>query len=204
MNERQIRRGRSAAGFTVAELLITLIIISLAFSTAAAALPVAVRAYHSVTNAANAQMLLSTTLVELRSELGTATEVIVQSDKSVRYSRTGDSGGSAEITFVDDGETPGIRIRTMDSKAEDGKGSFVTRMLVSEAATTKELQLTASVDIRGKYLVIKDIVVKNRKTGAVLIRADKDGDPDKTMEYMIYTMVEPRDERSGPTPDPDP
>ncbi len=68
-------KNRSTAGFTFAELMITMLILMLVTLLLASGLPVAVNAYSKVIDHANAQLLLSTTVTRLQEELSTAVEV---------------------------------------------------------------------------------------------------------------------------------
>ena len=63
---------RSQQGFSVAELLVTTIILLLASIIMAAGVPAAFTAYRNVMDASNAQLLLATTTVRLRDELSVA------------------------------------------------------------------------------------------------------------------------------------
>ena len=66
---------RRSGGFTLAETLMTVLILLMVSSVLAAGIPVAVQAYDKVIDAANAQLLLSTTISRLEEELSTAVEV---------------------------------------------------------------------------------------------------------------------------------
>ena len=70
-----ISRLKSRRGFTIGEVLVSVLILMMVFSIVAAGIPAAANAYYKVVDAANAQMLLSTTLTRLRTELSTATQV---------------------------------------------------------------------------------------------------------------------------------
>ncbi len=78
------RKRKNTRGFTLAETLITLLILLMVASIVAGGIPSAARAYTSAMDAANAHALLSTTVNALRSELSTAW--------NVRLENEGDSG----------------------------------------------------------------------------------------------------------------
>ena len=63
---------RDAHGFTLAETLLAVLILLMVSGIVAAGIPVAKKAYEKVVLAADAQLLLSTTVAELRDEIGTA------------------------------------------------------------------------------------------------------------------------------------
>ena len=75
MRKRMISRLKSSGGFTIGEVLVSVLILMMVFSIVAAGIPAAANAYYKVVDSANAQMLLSTTLTRLRTELSTATQV---------------------------------------------------------------------------------------------------------------------------------
>ncbi len=66
---------RRKAGFTIVEMLMTTLILLMVTAIVAAGVPVAINAYQKVLDAANAQLLLSTTISRLQEELSTAVEV---------------------------------------------------------------------------------------------------------------------------------
>lgn len=73
-----MRRKKSArGGFTLAETLMVVLILLMVSGVVAAGIPAAANALNKVVEASNAQLLLSTTMTKLRTELGTATEVSV-------------------------------------------------------------------------------------------------------------------------------
>lgn len=82
LNERRHGKG----GFTLTEMLVTLLILVLASTLLATGVPVAIDTYHKTVNSANAQMALSTTLTVLRSELGASSKVkMVAGDDKIYY-----------------------------------------------------------------------------------------------------------------------
>lgn len=77
---------RRKAGFTIAEMLIAVLILLMVSAVLAAGVPVAVNAYNKVIDAANAQLLLSTTVTRMEEELSTAVEVWTEESKLTSYS----------------------------------------------------------------------------------------------------------------------
>lgn len=69
------RKLNSAKGFTLAEMLVVILILVMVAGVVAAGIPVASEAYVKVVDSANAQVLLSTTVAALRDELSTASQV---------------------------------------------------------------------------------------------------------------------------------
>ena len=93
--KRIIRKLKNTAGFTLAEMLLTVVILLLASGVVATGMPAAVNAYRNAIDAANAQVLLSTTVNALRDELSTARDVQV-SGKTITYTGT-DTGSRSTI-----------------------------------------------------------------------------------------------------------
>ena len=90
-----MRKLKNTAGFTLAEMLLTVVILLLASGVVATGMPAAVNAYRNAIDAANAQVLLSTTVNALRDELSTARDVQV-SGKTITYTGT-DTGSRSTI-----------------------------------------------------------------------------------------------------------
>ncbi len=64
-------------GFSITELLVAILILSMVSSVVAGGIPVAKEAYEKITLSANAQVMLSTTISALRNELCTASDVTI-------------------------------------------------------------------------------------------------------------------------------
>lgn len=112
-----LRKLHKTGGFTLTELMATMVILLLVAGIVAAGIPAAARAYVKVVDAANAQVLLSTTMTVLRDELGQATKVNVASattgegDGAVtEYTITYRGGNTGSETVLENG-TNGIVIR---------------------------------------------------------------------------------------------
>ncbi len=154
MKRKLISRLRSRRGFTLGELLVTLLIIAMVTGVVAAGVPAAARAYTNAMDSANAQMLLSTTMTLLRDELSTAviksaadvtTSSISYTDAYGNRARlyvgegtvsSGEGTGGSDDDAGSSDETasyPGIYIET--SGASEGTGG--TRLLVSREASGK-------------------------------------------------------------------
>lgn len=94
---------RSRAGFTLAEMLITMLILLMMTAVVAAGMPAAVGAYKKVIDASNARILLSTTVTELRAELSTAMEVELDGALNVTHYSNGERGQWSNLVNSDDG-----------------------------------------------------------------------------------------------------
>ena len=117
MIRRTAARLRGTAGMTLAELLIVLIILGFVTAILAAGLPTAISAYRKISDASNAQVLLSTGMTRLREELGTATEVeVLEIGGEPTELRYRNSSGSMACIYADyreavtDATEPGLAI----------------------------------------------------------------------------------------------
>ncbi len=152
-------------GFSLAEMLVAVLILLMVSAVVAGGVPAASNAYSKAVDAANAQVLLSTAATALRDELGTAKNVSVTQNVSisddkgtVRY-YSADNGNYSELSVdISDGR-PVILVtsylgETVENSASgDSAGSgasdtlgagtpTVQWELVSSAAITKKLGLT--------------------------------------------------------------
>ena len=88
-------------GFSLTELLAAVLILGMVSSVVAGGIPVARDAYNKVTVSANAQVLMSTTISALRSQLGVGKIDSVGVDgKSIKY-LNGKNGANSEISLSD-------------------------------------------------------------------------------------------------------
>ena len=126
---------RDKRGFSLGEMLATVMILVLAAGMLAAGVPLAANAYRSVVETANAQVLLSTTMTALRTELGSAqtveTQAAEETGKITYYSIdtmktqiANANGSEAGIWF-----TPYITIKESDQPDYSHR-----RLLISAAA----------------------------------------------------------------------
>lgn len=93
----------SKSGFSLAEMLMVVMVVLLSTAVIAAGIPAALRAYRNVSDSANAQVLLSTTLTKLKDELGSATDInINNSTHKITY--TNCFGSQSEIFPSTDAE----------------------------------------------------------------------------------------------------
>ena len=76
MNKKKHRLLHGSSGFSMAEMLLAMLILMMASAILAQGVPLAVDIYEKIVDSANAQVLLSTTMVRLRDEIGLTTEII--------------------------------------------------------------------------------------------------------------------------------
>ena len=103
MGERIRRKAHSQAGFTLAETLMAVLIMLMVSGVVAGGIPLAQRAYTRVLDAANAQVLLSTTVTALRRELGTAGNIEINEDGEVLTYVSAKTGAYSALTQTEDG-----------------------------------------------------------------------------------------------------
>ncbi len=92
-----VRKLKREAGFTFTETLVAVVILVMVSATA---LPAAMNAYRNAVDAANAQVLLSTTVNALRDELSTAWDVQTSDGTTITY-KSADTGDKSVITIQD-------------------------------------------------------------------------------------------------------
>lgn len=189
-----VKRGMKAeqrknlrAGFTLAEMLVALLILLMVSSVVAAGIPVAVRAYTKVTRSANAEVLLSTSVSALRDQLGTARDITVSEDKkSVTYF-SDDTGSYSRIDLSSDpDQKDNIMITEYlvpelisdngggSSGANGGSGQGISWPLVSNAAATRELYITyGTISYENGIISISNLAVKMKISKDVLTSIEK-------------------------------
>ena len=134
---RRMRKLKKRAGFTLAEMLLAILILLMVSSIVAAGIPAARNAYEKVVLGSNAQILLSTTVAMLRDELGTAWNVETGGSKDELRYFSADTGAVSRL-YIDDNmimlqEFAGLE--GIDSSMSTG----TARPLVSETAATGDL-----------------------------------------------------------------
>lgn len=120
---RKRRRSSRRAGFTLVELLLSLLIVAMLSLMLVSGTQLAARANVTVTDQANAEVLLSTCVTMLRNELGTAAAVTVGEDgKDVTFQR----GSTGYVVTIRSGaETSG------------GTGSSMDKIMITEYGTER-------------------------------------------------------------------
>ena len=130
---------RSSAGFTLVETLMALVILVILTGVVAMAITPAFKSYTSAVDASNAQILLSTTTAELRSELGLAQAQQPGSD-GVLYYKTSE-GYWASLESTDQGIEKHVYLGDEPGQNElEGSPT----LLVSKAAQTDSLRVRFS------------------------------------------------------------
>ena len=184
-------------GFSLAEMLVAILILLMVSSVVAGGVPAASNAYSKAVDAANAQVLLSTAATALRDELGTAKNVSIEGT-TIRY-YSADNGNYSELTVDGSDEKKpvilltsylGEKIRNSTTDPSAGSGATTTYgageetvqwELVSQAAITKKLGLKyESVKYNNGIITFTDLkVLKNLN---ILAKLD-------TLEIKVISMA---------------
>ena len=159
------RNNRNAAGFSVAEMLVAVLLILIVSAVVAAGMPMARQAYEKAVDAANAQTLLSTTVTTLRSELGEASDITTTSTtvdgvagKELESFRSARTGARTELSNPDSGIM--VKDYADNSLPRD-------HLLVTTQAATKRLSTSYShilYDDASGVFTITDLCVKRNGT----------------------------------------
>ena len=196
MIRRASGRLRGRAGMTLSELLIVLIILGFVTAILAAGLPTAIGAYRKISDAANAQVLLSTTMTRLRTELGTATELEVPEGGGAEIRYRNSSGSMACIygDYREDGGTePGLVIVNYapDQAITRSEASRPVRLTVKDWQDREMYPYFSGVayDRASGVVTITGLSVRVTEAGGtertVLTLADPDDSSDMAFEVRV-------------------
>ena len=167
-----IKKLHNSQGFSLTELLVAVLILSLVSATVAGGVPVARDAYNKVVVAANAEVMLSTAISAIRNEIGTADNVKVSSDNKVYYHKLSTGSMNEMSSDGSDGISLRENIKWDPAKEEEdtesaGSESGSSRRLVSQKAGTDELIITYdTVSKSGNIVSFSKIQVKRIKGGS--------------------------------------
>lgn len=126
-----LNKFKNKNGFTLAETLITVLILLMVSGIVAGGVPAAANAYIKAVDAANAHVLLSTTVNALRDEFSTAWDVSQDGSGAIMY-YSSDTGSQSRIT-VENGVIM-LQEYVIDELLDDAK-TVARRPIVSEATT---------------------------------------------------------------------
>ena len=164
---------RSVSGFSLTEMLVTLLIMTLVSTLLATGIPVAIDTYHKTVNSANAQIALSTTLTVLRSEIGTSTDVRVVGGKIYYVTDEGYWASIGNPTPHGDATFRGLEKQYYTGTPESVTADSITGLtkmedlclpVVSDSAITQPLHVTFSVETLNagdKQVTISSLLVKD-------------------------------------------
>ena len=178
-----LKRLKSNRGFTLAELMIAMMIMLMVTGIAAGGIPVAINAYTKVVDTANAQVLLSTTITKLREELGTAENIRI-SGTTITYES--ENGSESRIYTTDSG----IMIREYADIVSDETDKTYEHLLISKSAANKNLYVTysgASMDTSSGILTLKAVRVLHESGGELAnLKCAENGDGEVKIRVLSY------------------
>ncbi len=186
---RKLKRNR---GMTLAEVLIAVLILLMVTAVVAAGMPVAANAYTKVVDAANAQVLLSTTMTALRDQLETA-------EKEIERGGTGEgespfvqyySSETLRTTLVSTDE--GIMLYPYENETYtvDSNNEY-KRPLVSTAAATKNLYARfESIEFKDGVFTVTGLQVCRKGTDQVITEIPGESGASGTGTYLIRILNE--------------
>lgn len=172
---------RAVQGFTLTEMLVTMLILALASTLMATGIPVAIDTYHRTVNSANAQVALSSTATVLRAELGVASQIVSENPDGTGKLYYKDGDGFWASIENGAGSSQGLMKQYyMGSIGVDGAASGLAPIepetprhpLLSDTAITPGLMVTfGSSTYSDGYVEFKDLEVKDVQ-GHTLARID--------------------------------
>ena len=161
------RKLKSCKAFTLAEMLLAVLILLMVTAIVAAGIPVAKNAYEKVVLSSHAEVLLSTTISTIRNELGTARNVDVQPTAapgtSITYYNPSRSAYS-RIYLSDNANKKEIMFQRYYKK-DEMSDDYTAVPLISSKTATADLYITyASVSYADGVLTFSNLSV-NRESG---------------------------------------
>ena len=158
-------------GFTIAEMLVAIIILLMVSSIVAAGIPVAREAYEKIVLTSNAEVLMSTAITALRNELGTAKDIEADGSQIVYYNS---ARGSTSKIFTEDSD---IKIQRYFSNTGLSQNSNKVNLLMHLAEGVKNDDLSnfhvvfsgISYDEENGVIKVTDLTVYH-KTRSLLKR----------------------------------
>lgn len=158
-------RIKDRAGFTLAEILMVVLILLMVSTVLAVGIPAAVNAYNKVVDAANAQVVISTAMTSLRDRLGMATEIVEPTESATATTISYiDNVGSESQIFLKTDENKTIYVKDYVNLNLDST-AYPAYPLVSDSGSSKKLFVTyesVSFD-KGKGIVtFNNIEVKKK------------------------------------------
>ncbi len=189
MIEKRRKNNRKRSGFTLAETLITVLILLMVSTVVAAGIPAASNAYVKVVDASNEEVLLSTTMSALRNELSMATDVVVvvSSDgksKSVTYYNSS-RGSYSVISFTNEGV-----MLTRYAAPPSNEGTAQSAVPTGIQTTTEEPLTYVKAANSSDKLIVTCGEITISEDGKVLTFSDMKAASQNGTDFSVRLMVD--------------
>lgn len=178
------RKLNNKSGFSLAEMLMAVLILLMVSSIVATGIPVVKNAYEKVVLASNAEVLLSTAISSLRNELGTAQSIETPATESADTAKDGTIVSyysmARRVTsrvYVSNGDIKEIKINRYYSSDELSATDTPSPLVLSNKATYEwnDLYVTYSgVSYSGGIITFHDLAVMRESTNTKLTNEDFD------------------------------
>lgn len=123
---------KNKKGFTLAETLLVVLLILIVSGILASGIPTVIRVYHNITDASNAQALISTTMTELRDKIALATDIKNGATPSSELNFVSEDGREYTLTSTKEG-------LYLDDHTSSEYGEKNSRLLVTDSAAARNL-----------------------------------------------------------------
>lgn len=154
-HSKMIGKLRSSAAFTLAEMLVAILIMLMVSGIVAGGIPAAQRAYEGAVKSSNAEVLLSTTISALKGKLSIASSVELESDNKAITFYNPDTHSNSRI-YLKDGTGDIMFTQVWTGGADDS-----SEPLVPDAAKEEgQYPSYTSVEVKGKVVTFHGLSVK--------------------------------------------
>lgn len=170
-----MKKCNSQKGFTLSEVMISMLIILMVTAIVAQGIPLAQRAYVKVVDSANAQVLLSNTTTVLRDELGTASKIEPFNTDTTDITYYSGKNGMSRRIFEDSD----LGIATIVSY-QDADGNWKTE---KAGLVNKGLSISQNLKID-----LDEIKVEKDKITISGLKVTKNGSTDPLAELNTYVI----------------
>lgn len=178
---------RSRSGFTLAETLVAMLLMSFVGLIVTGGIAMSARVYGRIVERSNAELLLSTTLLELRDQLDRVNEVQLSGTTLASYRESTSNWKKLSLSqgiFVT--EYKGYSVTGASSK------SFSPQPLVTDEAAGKSLYATyTSITYENGNFVITGLKVCKKDTTTALAWLDRNK-PENSATYIIRPLEDIR------------
>lgn len=181
-------RIKSKKGATLSEMMLALLILVLVSVVVAQGIPAVRNAYNKVTSRANAEVLASTTLSVIQSELSVASNVETASDDRVLAFENPSTGRWESIGNLTE-ETDGIYLICYNGIDTTSVNTDISYPIVSKKAQVGLYTTIDKITYKNGVFTLYNLKVCN-KTGNVLATIGTESGSDRLYHIMCYNYNE--------------